>query len=100
MRNQRREYPQGRLRADINVTPLVDVCLVLLIIFMVVTPLMIGQIPLSLPEAERISAIEDEHPRLRMEAYHWLRMPENRKKWAVEGDCQSGHVERLCFPRV
>jgi len=30
----------GALRADINVTPLVDVVLVLLIIFMVVTPLM------------------------------------------------------------
>jgi biopolymer transport protein TolR len=28
------------LRAEINVTPLVDVCLVLLIIFMVVTPLL------------------------------------------------------------
>jgi biopolymer transport protein ExbD len=31
--------PQGRMSADINVTPLVDVVLVLLIIFMVVTPL-------------------------------------------------------------
>ena len=29
----------GEVRAEINVTPLVDVCLVLLIIFMVVTPL-------------------------------------------------------------
>ena len=29
-----------RPRAEINVTPLVDVCLVLLIIFMVVTPLL------------------------------------------------------------
>ena len=27
-------------RGDINVTPLVDVCLVLLIIFMVVTPML------------------------------------------------------------
>ena len=32
------------LRAEINVTPLVDVCLVLLIIMMVVTPLMNPQI--------------------------------------------------------
>ena len=31
---------QSNLRAEINVTPLVDVCLVLLIIFMVVTPLL------------------------------------------------------------
>jgi len=30
----------GAVRSEINVTPLVDVCLVLLIIFMVVTPLL------------------------------------------------------------
>jgi len=38
------------LRSDINVTPLVDVCLVLLIIFMVVTPMIIREIPVQLPE--------------------------------------------------
>ena len=31
---------QEEIRAEINVTPLVDVCLVLLVIFMVITPLM------------------------------------------------------------
>ena len=31
---------QGAVKCDINVTPLVDVCLVLLIIFMVVTPML------------------------------------------------------------
>ncbi len=31
--------PSGTLKADINITPLVDVVLVLLIIFMVITPL-------------------------------------------------------------
>jgi biopolymer transport protein ExbD len=31
--------PSGSLKADINITPLVDVVLVLLIIFMVITPL-------------------------------------------------------------
>ena len=30
----------GAVRSDINITPLVDVCLVLLIIFMVVTPML------------------------------------------------------------
>ena len=39
------------LESNINVTPLVDVCLVLLIIFMVVTPIIDGQIPVSLPKA-------------------------------------------------
>ena len=32
--------PRGGMKSDINVTPLVDVVLVLLIIFMVITPLM------------------------------------------------------------
>jgi biopolymer transport protein TolR len=38
------------LEANINVTPLVDVCLVLLIIFMVVTPMIITGVPVSLPK--------------------------------------------------
>src|SRR5207248_6794627 len=40
------------LNADINVTPLVDVCLVLLIIFMVVTPMLQKGVPINLPVAE------------------------------------------------
>ncbi|MCU0661736.1 MAG: biopolymer transporter ExbD [Myxococcota bacterium] len=38
------------LRADINVTPLVDVILVLLIIFMVITPMLQRGKPVQLPE--------------------------------------------------
>ena len=37
--------------ADINTTPLVDVMLVLLIIFMITAPLMANKIPVVLPEA-------------------------------------------------
>ena len=40
------------LRSEINVTPLVDVCLVLLIIFMIVTPMLYREIPVQLPETE------------------------------------------------
>jgi biopolymer transport protein TolR len=36
--------------ADINVTPLVDVMLVLLIIFMVTAPLLVTGVPVNLPE--------------------------------------------------
>ena len=36
--------------ADINVTPLVDVMLVLLIIFMVTAPLLVAGVPVDLPE--------------------------------------------------
>jgi len=44
---------RGRGRApmaDINVTPLVDVMLVLLIIFMVTAPLLVTGVPVNLPE--------------------------------------------------
>src|SRR5512140_288313 len=40
------------LNAEINVTPLVDVCLVLLIVFMVVTPMLQKGVPINLPVTE------------------------------------------------
>jgi biopolymer transport protein TolR len=39
------------LQSEINVTPLVDVCLVLLIIFMVVTPVIVNGVQVRLPPA-------------------------------------------------
>ena len=42
----------GGVMADINVTPLVDVMLVLLIIFMITTPLMNHKTKVELPRAE------------------------------------------------
>ena len=42
----------GGVRGDINVTPLVDVCLVLLIIFMVVTPMLQEGVAVDLPEIQ------------------------------------------------
>src|SRR5213596_2672541 len=38
------------VKGDINVTPLVDVCLVLLIIFMVVTPMLQSGVDVALPQ--------------------------------------------------
>jgi biopolymer transport protein TolR len=46
-------------RSDINVTPLVDVVLVLLIIFMVVTPMLHRGVPLELPETEHHEKKQD-----------------------------------------
>ncbi len=43
---------RDKLQSDINVTPLVDVCLVLLIIFMVVTPLLQKGISVQLPTTD------------------------------------------------
>ncbi len=45
--------------AEINVTPLVDVMLVLLIIFMVTAPLMVSGVPVKLPES---TAAQDRPP--------------------------------------
>jgi biopolymer transport protein TolR len=43
--------------SDINVTPLVDVMLVLLVIFMVTTPMMISGIDLKLPKTQKVNNI-------------------------------------------
>ena len=51
-----------RLMSEINVTPFVDVMLVLLIIFMVTAPMMIQGVNISLPEAssEPLPAEQDQ----------------------------------------
>jgi biopolymer transport protein ExbD len=48
--NVPRAQAVAAVRSEINVTPLVDVCLVLLIIFMVVTPMLAHEVPVRLPE--------------------------------------------------
>jgi biopolymer transport protein TolR len=53
--NQRRGRRRGRSRralSEINVTPLVDVMLVLLIIFMISAPLLTAGVPIELPKTE------------------------------------------------
>ena len=49
--------------ADINVTPLVDVMLVLLIIFIITAPLMSHKVKVDLPEANLIQKPEDAEKR-------------------------------------
>ena len=44
-----KRHPKGQVRAEINVTPLVDVVLVLLIIFMVITPMIARGVSVDLP---------------------------------------------------
>ncbi|MEJ7932895.1 protein TolR [Sphingobium sp. AN558] len=56
---------RGRGRApmaDINVTPLVDVMLVLLIIFMVTAPLLVTGVPVNLPETRAKGLDADQKP--------------------------------------
>ncbi|MDP1028553.1 protein TolR [Sphingomonas sp. KR1UV-12] len=48
--------------AEINVTPLVDVMLVLLIIFMVTAPLLTAGVPVNLPDARAKALDQDQKP--------------------------------------
>jgi biopolymer transport protein ExbD len=50
---------RGGLKSDINVTPLVDVMLVLLIIMMIIAPMLNQGVVLTLPEAENTTAKPD-----------------------------------------
>lgn len=51
-----------RLVSDINVTPLVDVMLVLLIIFMITAPMMTQGLDVDLPETTAKSLRQEEEP--------------------------------------
>src|SRR5947207_14718452 len=48
---------EAELNTTINTTPLVDVMLVLLIIFLITVPVVIKQIPVTLPNARNIPTI-------------------------------------------
>src|SRR3954464_1589896 len=54
--------PAGRPNSEINVTPLVDVVLVLLIIFMVVTPLLEKDIEVRVPDSDEIQETTEVPP--------------------------------------
>jgi len=61
---RRRRYGRGRRGAltEINVTPLVDVMLVLLIIFMISAPLLTAGVPLELPKTEAAALQNENQP--------------------------------------
>ncbi len=50
----------GSLSSDINVTPLVDVMLVVLIIFMLVTPMLQKGLGVDLPAARNVNAVSED----------------------------------------
>jgi biopolymer transport protein TolR len=51
-----------RVMSEINVTPMVDVMLVLLIIFMVSAPLLTVGVPIDLPQSQAKSLDQDKEP--------------------------------------
>ena len=58
---QTKNRAKGVIKADINVTPLVDVVLVLLIIFMVVTPMLSKGVNVDLPVTEHHDKRNDDN---------------------------------------
>ena len=65
--------------ADINITPLVDVVLVLLIIFMVTAPVLQSGIDVSVPKTRTVKEITEErtgdHASIKISAYFWATTP-------------------------
>ena len=58
----RRRHSRRPVMAEINVTPMVDVMLVLLIIFMVSAPLLTVGVPLDLPQSQAKTLDLDKEP--------------------------------------
>ncbi|MBP7870363.1 MAG: biopolymer transporter ExbD [Candidatus Saccharicenans sp.] len=67
----------GTSMSEINVTPLVDVMLVLLIIFMVTAPMMQSGIGINLPQAETESAPAEEGLTLTITADGYIHLGES-----------------------
>jgi len=60
--NNRRRSRKNNPISDINVTPLVDVMLVLLIVFMVTAPLLTVGVPIELPKTSAKQMTDDNEP--------------------------------------
>ena len=58
----RRRRGRNSLNAEINVTPLVDVMLVLLIVFMIAAPLLSVGVPVELPKTDAKSLPSEQEP--------------------------------------
>src|SRR6266581_131595 len=58
----KRKHHRRRVMSEINVTPMVDVMLVLLIIFMVSAPLLTVGVPIDLPQSQAKTLDQDREP--------------------------------------
>lgn len=59
---RRRRGRKKAIMSEINITPMVDVMLVLLIIFMVAAPMMTAGVPIDLPESSAKALNADKQP--------------------------------------
>jgi biopolymer transport protein TolR len=99
-RRGRRSTRKG-LNADINVTPLVDVMLVLLIVFMVAAPLMTVSVPVDLPKASATpTPVPSEPTYITVQANRKVflgdtELPFEELLVQLEGKAKEGKEERL-----
>ena len=83
----------GGPMADINVTPLIDVVLVLLVVFMVITPMLSSGLPVDLPMATTTVQVNDvgQHIVISMTA---------NGDWAVEQEIIEGEDTEMLISMV
>jgi biopolymer transport protein ExbD len=74
----------GGPMADINVTPLIDVVLVLLVVFMVITPMLSSGLPVDLPMATTTVQVNDV-------GQHIVISLTEKGEWAVEQEMMDDH---------
>lgn len=79
------------LHSEINVTPLVDVCLVLLIIFMVVTPLITNGMPVNLPRSSTATNVGQGPLQVTLNADHTLYVGQD----VIRAEDLSAELQRL-----
>lgn len=84
---------KGGLISDINVTPFVDVMLVLLVIFMVTAPLMTQGIEVDLPQTRTVTTLpkDSDHMVLTVKKDGTIMLDE----YEVAREELQGHLERL-----
>jgi len=84
----------GQLSSEINVTPLVDVMLVLLIIFMVTAPMLNAAVDLSLPQGG-VTKVEDKEGKLvlSIDKNRKLKLGDTEVKWTQLFDLLSTNAK-------
>jgi biopolymer transport protein ExbD len=91
--------------SDINVTPMIDVLLVLLVIFMIVQPLLQQAIDVQLPKEERTQN-QDQIPRIVLEIAADGKMSINTQPVTVDGlearlrEIYTGRDDKVLFLKI
>jgi biopolymer transport protein TolR len=101
----KRRHRRNPVMAEINVTPMVDVMLVLLIIFMVAAPLLTVGVPIDLPQSQAKSLEQDKEPltvsiNAKGEVYlqnSEIKMDELVTKLKAVADARGGFEARIFF---